>query len=204
MPRRSRNLRPSTTCWPSSAQAPVNAFTANNSDQNIARQELAKVVREVCAYGFKFNTDEGHTLLPEIDGTIAIPAGAMSVDPMDPRQDLTPRQHPTNGMCLWDAANLSWSISEPVICRIRWSFTFDALPELARGYAVIAAGRKFQARFVGAPELDRFAAEDQQRAWLALQREQAATADINVFRASDEIARKVNRGRMASPRRFAK
>lgn len=53
-------------------QAPVNAFTANNSDQNIARQELAKVVREVCAYGFKFNTDEGHTLLPEIDGTIAI------------------------------------------------------------------------------------------------------------------------------------
>lgn len=28
-------------------QAPVNAFTANNSDQNIARQELAKVVREV-------------------------------------------------------------------------------------------------------------------------------------------------------------
>lgn len=185
-------------------QAPVNAFTANNSDQNTARQELAKVVREVCAYGFKFNTDEGHTLLPEIDGTIAIPAGAMSVDPMDPRQDLTPRQHPTNGMCLWDAANLSWAISEPVICRIRWSFTFDALPELARGYAVIAAGRKFQARFVGAPELDRFAAEDQQRAWLALQREQAATADINVFRASDEIARKVNRGRMASPRRFAK
>ena len=75
---------------------------------------------------------------------------------------------------------------------------------LARGYAVIAAGRKFQARFVGAPELDRFAAEDQQRAWLALQREQAATADINVFRASDEIARKVNRGRLASPRRFAK
>lgn len=130
-------------------QAPVNAFTANNSDQNIARQELAKVVREVCAYGFKFNTDEGHTLLPEIDGTIAIPAGAMSVDPMDPRQDLTPRQHPTNGMCLWDAANLSWSISEPVICRNRRSTANDdrhqkiearvRLLEISKGWLLGAA-----------------------------------------------------------------
>ncbi|QBX36912.1 hypothetical protein E4M02_04270 [Brevundimonas sp. S30B] len=184
-------------------QAPVNAFTANNSDQNIARQELAKVVREVCAYGFKFNTDEGHTLYPEIDGTVSIPSGALSVDPMDPRQDLTPRQHPDNGMCLWDAAHLSWTIEAPVVCRVRWSLTYDALPELARGYAVIRAGRKLQARLVGSPELDRFAAEDEQRAWLALQREQAATADINVFRASNEIAAKIVRGRVAD-RRFTK
>lgn len=183
-------------------QAPVNTFTANNSDQNIARAELAKVVREVCAYGFKFNTDEGHTLHPEIDGTVSIPAGAMSVDPMDPRQDLTPRQHPTLGMCLWDAANLTWNVAAPAVCRVRWSLTFDALPELARGYAVIAAGRKFQARFVGAPELDRFAAEDQQRAWLALQREQAATADINAFRSSPALARMVERGRTYWSRRF--
>jgi hypothetical protein len=184
-------------------QAPVNAFTANNSDQNIARQELAKVVREVCAYGFKFNTDEGQTLTSDIDGFIAVPSGALSIDPMDPRQDLTVRQHPDKGFGLWDAANLTWTITQPVSCRLRWSFDYDALPELARGYAVIRAGRKLQARLVGSPELDRFAAEDEQRAWLALQREQAATADINIFRASHEIAAKIVRGRIAD-RRFTK
>src|SRR5690606_13607997 len=54
-------------------QLPVNAIIPEIVDQSIALAELHKVVREVCAYGFKFNTDEDYVLTPDIDGFVAIP-----------------------------------------------------------------------------------------------------------------------------------
>lgn len=179
-------------------QAPLNTFNSGILDQNMARAELGKVVREVCLYGFKFNTDENHVLTPNTDGICFLPAGAFSVDPMDPRQDLTVRKHPSGAFAIWDNANLTWTLAAPVKVRIKWSFDYDALPETARGYAVLAAGRRFQARLVGDRTLDAFAAESEQKAWLSLQREQSATADINMFSASPELAVKTNRRRGGS------
>lgn len=176
-------------------QSPLNTFNSGILDQNMARSELGKIVREVCLYGFKFNTDENYVLTPDANGICYVPAGAFSVDPMDPRQDLTIRKHPSDAFALWDNANLTWTLALPVKVRIKWSFDYDALPETARGYAVLAAGRRFQARIVGDRALDAFAAEAEQKSWLTLQREQAATADINMFTASPELARKTNRRR---------
>jgi len=176
-------------------QAPLNTFQSGILDQNTARSELGKIVREVCLYGFKFNTDENYTLTPDANGICYVPAGAFSVDPMDPRQDLTVRKHTSGAFALWDNANLTWALALPVKVRIKWSFDFDALPETARGYAVLAAGRRFQARFVGDRILDAFSAEAEQKAWLTLQREQSATADINMFTASRELLLKTNRRR---------
>ena len=174
-------------------QLPVNAIIPEIVDQSIALGELNKVVREVCLYGFKFNTDEDHVLTPDVDGFIAVPTGALDIDPMDKAQDIVVRKHPTKGFGLWDAANLTWTITAPVKVRIKWSYTFDALPEAARGYAVIAAGRKFQARVIGDPTADRFGEEDQRRAWLTLQRQQSASADTNLFRANKTLAAQVHR-----------
>lgn len=178
-------------------QLPVNAIIPEIVDQSIALGELNKVVREVCLYGFKFNTDEDYVLTPDTDGFIAVPSGALDIDPMNKAQDIVVRKHPAKGFGLWDAANLTWTINAPIKVRIKWSFTFDALPEAARGYAVIAAGRKFQARVVGDPTADRFGEEDQQRAWLTLQRQQSASADTNLFRANRTLAAQVfRRGRV--------
>ena len=179
-------------------QHPVNAFSSGITDQNIARAELAKVVRQVLLHGFKFNTDENYVLTPDIDNLIVTPAGAMRVDPMDPNCDLIQRKHPSGVFALWDAANHTWEISEPVKCRVTWSFGYDALPEAARGYCVIAAARKFQARVIGDINLDRFNQEDEHKAWLTLRREEADSADINMFTASPELAVKIGRrNRMA-------
>jgi len=174
-------------------QLPVNAIIPEIVDQSIALGELNKVVREVCLYGFKFNTDEDYVLSPDSDGFIAVPTGALDIDPMEKAQDIIVRKHPTKGFGLWDAANLTWTMALPVKVRIKWSYTFDALPEAARGYAVIAAGRKFTARVVGDPAADRFGEEDQRRAWLTLQRQQSASADINIFRANKALAASLNR-----------
>lgn len=175
-------------------QLPVNAITPQLQDQNLALDELHKVVREVCQHGFKFNTDDDYVLIPDIDGRIAAPLGALSIDPMDKRQDLTMRKHPTiSGFYLYDRANRTFEISTPVKVRIKWSFTFDALPETARSYAVAAASRRFQAYAIGDPIADRFNQEAQQRAWLALQREESANADFNLFSANAELRAKLKR-----------
>lgn len=60
-------------------QLPVNAIIPEIVDQSIALGELNKVVREVCLYGFKFNTDEDFVLSPDIDGFIAVPTGALAI-----------------------------------------------------------------------------------------------------------------------------
>lgn len=176
-------------------QAPVNSFSGTISDQNIARGHLANVVREVCSHGFSFNTDENYVLTPDFEGVIAIPAGAMSVNPMDPRQNLVQRRHPTReAMCLWDKANLTWAITEPVKVRVRWSYTYEALPELARVFAAVKAGRLFLADYVGDAQRERFAQEDEQRAWINLRRDQTAISDINIFD-NPRVGRKLIRGR---------
>ncbi|WP_242078529.1 hypothetical protein [Brevundimonas diminuta] len=176
-------------------QAPVNSFSGTISDQNIARGHLANVVREVCSHGFSFNTDENYVLTPDFEGVIAIPAGAMSVNPMDPRQNLVQRRHPTREtMCLWDKANLTWTITDPVKVRVRWSYTYEALPELARVFAAVKAGRLFLADYVGDAQRERFAQEDEQRAWINLRRDQTAISDINIFD-NPRVGRKLIRGR---------
>ena len=78
-------------------QLPVNAIIPEIVDQSIALGELNKVVREVCLYGFKFNTDEDFVLSPDIDGFIAVPTGALDIDPMDKAQDIIVRKHPSKG-----------------------------------------------------------------------------------------------------------
>ena len=51
-------------------QLPVNAITPQLQDQNLALDELHKIVREVCQHGFKFNTDDDYVLIPDIDGSV--------------------------------------------------------------------------------------------------------------------------------------
>lgn len=177
-------------------QAPINSFSANVHDANIARSELAKVAREISAHGFSFNTDKNYVLTPTQDGIILVPIGALRLDPTDPKQDLVARLNPEiSAWCLWDKANLTWQMSEPVRCTIVWSLAFEALPETARSYAALAAGRRFQARTVGDPTSDRFNAEAEARAWATLIKDDAATADRNIFSASPELATKTNRRR---------
>lgn len=177
-------------------QSPVNAITPQLHDQNVALDTLRKVVREVCQWGYRFNTDDGYLLNPDVDGVVFIPLGAQDVDPSEPRQDLTPRQHPDHSaFALWDAANHTFNIGEPVRVKVKWSFEFEALPEAARSYATAAACRRFQAQTVGDPATNRILEGDEQRAWIALQRSQTAAADINAFRASPELAAKTSRRR---------
>lgn len=175
-------------------QAPVNTLSVSGiQDVNIAKAELAKVNRFVQLYGFAFNTDRDYVLSPDVGGQVATPAGILRIVPMDPRAKLVQRRHPTKGMCVWDAANLTWNFATSVPFEITWGFAFEDLPESARYFIAIAAARKFQKRIIGSAELDGYNKEDEEKAWAILIRDERRTRDTNLFEANAQLQRAYNR-----------
>jgi hypothetical protein len=70
-----------------------------------------------------------------------------------------------------------------------WGFEFDDLPQPARSYIATAAARRFQAQVVSSTVLDRFNAEDEDRAFQLLQRYERRCRDTNSFRRNPSLQR---------------
>lgn len=171
-------------------QAPVSTLAVSGiRDVNLARQDLEEITRDTLVNGWWFNTDEEYELTPDIDGKILIPSGALDVDPSDPTSDVVVRENPDGALALYDTLNKTYVFTEPVECKVIWGYTFDGLPQVMRTYVATAAGRRFQSRVIGSAILDRFEQEDEQKAWLLLQRRERANRDTNIFRRNPAMRR---------------
>lgn len=164
-------------------------------DVGDALNELRNQTRSILTKGWDFNTDEGYELTPDPSGFIKIPNGALEVDLDDTSKPVVLRRHPTEGMCLWDKSENTWTFDEPVECEIIWAYDFEDLPQTARDYIGVSAARRFQQGKVGAQILDRFDAEHVTEARLAFERREAKSRDANIFRDNPRIAGSVNNRR---------
>lgn len=161
-------------------QAPVNTLNVTGiRDVNVARAELVKVSRRVQTRGWNFNTDDAYVLTPDVDGIVLIPSGALKVIPQVGNQYAT-RRH-AKGMALYDRDNMTFKFAAAATVQVVWGFAFEDLPETARAYVATAAGRKFQARVIGSPILDRFEEADEMQAWFLLERDERASRKTNLF-----------------------
>lgn len=164
-------------------QAPVNTLLVSGiKDVSIAHARLGLATRRVLSRGFAFNTDEGYPLAPDVDGVILIPSNALRVSAMDAGSDFIQRRHPTKGMALYNKTDRTFIFTTSVDLRIVWAFAFGDLPETARTYIATAAARRFQSKALGSQVLDGFESEDEQRAWLLLEREERSVRKTNMFR----------------------
>lgn len=163
-------------------------------DADIAYRLLVENTRRVNLRSFDWNTDDNYPLAPDASGYISLPANALVVDPEDATTRAVPRRNPDNGKIgLWDKDSHTFKFDAPVPCRVTWGFQFEDLPEVARDFITIAAGRTFQKRFVGSQVLDRFTAEDEMRANAALRAGELRSRDRNLFRDNPSMARSSNR-----------
>lgn len=170
-------------------QAPVNTLAvAGIRDVNIARSELTKVVRSVQLYGFAFNTDPKYKLVPDIDGYLRVPDGVLRIDATTPGSGLLRRRHPSGFWAIYNQTDQTWEFTEPQEFKVVWAYEFDDLPDAARHYVALSAARKFQAKTIGSRELDGFTSEDEQRAWLALIRDERDVRGTNLFTANAQLA----------------
>ena len=58
---------------------------------------------------------------------------------------------------------------------------FDELPEVARRYITLRAGRKYQENIIGSPALSQLQADEEQIALMALREAEAEVGDYNIF-----------------------
>jgi hypothetical protein len=163
-------------------------------DADIAYRLLTEATKRVCLRSFDWNTDSDFPLDPDEDGFINIPQGALKVDPQAPTTKCVVRRNPANDkLGLWDKGDRTFQFSASVPCEITWGFPFEDLPEIARDYIVLSAGRTFQKRFVGSQVLDRYSAEDVAMANMELTKAELRSRDYNLFRDNPNMARANNR-----------
>jgi len=170
-------------------QAPVNTLTVTGiSDVARATRHLQETTRDVLTVGWSFNTDENFTLSPDDQGDILLPNGVLDLDGSVATQNIDVRRHPTRDqMALYDVDGQTFTFPGEVTVKIIWGFVFNDLPQAARTYIATAAARRFQAQVVSSTVLDRFNAEDEERAFLLLQRRERRTRDTNTFRRSAQL-----------------
>lgn len=177
-------------------QAPVNTLIVPGvGDAAQALQHLTETTRDVEELGWSWNSDEAYELTPDTtDGAIVLPSGVLDIDASDKSTNVVVRKHPTRGVpVLYDKDNHTFdfrdTVPDTLEVDIVWGFPFDELPAPARSYIATAAARRFQAQKVSSTILDRFNAEDQESAWLKLQRYEARASDTNIFRRSPALRR---------------
>ena len=160
-------------------EAPVNTVEDTGVvDAVIARQTLYEVMREVQAEGWHWNTDKSVSLTPTfpLPGDVYIPGNTLKVDAVDTSIDVVQR-----GTRLWDRVNNTFKFPMPVVVDIVRLLPFEDLPQQARHYIMVKAGRIFQDRVVGSETLSGFNDKDETRARVALRNAEAENADFNLM-----------------------
>lgn len=176
--------------------SPVNSIDLPGvGDVADAKRQLNEALRDVQTVGYVWNSDSAYPLTPDPStGAIVVPDGALDVDASDASVNVVERRHPTTGQrVLWDGDNHTFDFSKtynaenPLNVEIIWGFPFNDLPQAARTYIATAAARRFQAQKVNSTILDKFDADDEDRAFLLLQRYERRSRDTNSFRRSASL-----------------
>lgn len=172
-------------------EAPVNTVEDTGVvDAVIARQVLNETMRQVQAQGWHWNTDKGVVLMPTFPapGDVYLPANTLNVDSIKPHEDIVQR-----GNRLWDRRNNTFKFDTSVTVDIVRLLPFEELPQAARHYIMVRAGRIFQDRVVGSETLSGFNDKDETRALVILRNHEAENGDWNMLNDDWSVARVLNR-----------
>jgi hypothetical protein len=146
-----------------------------------ARQILHEVSRAVQATGLECNTDTEYDLTRNVDNKIAVPTNALRID-CTSDSDLVAR----SGF-FWDREDHTDVLDDDIEVTVVWFLDFEDLPDCARRYIAIKAGRMFQVNTVGSTELYKMTARDEQQAYEAFVEQQVEVGDYNLRNNTDML-----------------
>ena len=152
----------------------------------LAKNILDEVSREVQSDGWQFNTVENFKLAQGIPtGTFQVPENTLQVDAVDRSYDIVQR-----GLNLWDRYMNTKTFNVPYLyVDMTFLLDWEDLPEQARRYITIKAGRTLQSRLVGSRELENLILRDEMMAKARLEETDGRNSDITVFDNYDVAAR---------------
>lgn len=161
-------------------EPPVNSVEDNGViDAVMALQALSAVNREVQLKGWHWNSEENYPLVPTYpEGEIMLPRNTLRVNPSGEFVDM---DLVARGQRLYDRKKHTYEIGQSITVDIVLLLPFDELPEAARTYITIKAGRRFQEGQIGSELLSRFSERDELWAKVALEDAEGDTADLNIL-----------------------
>lgn len=172
-------------------EAPISTLAgALPVDASMARQLLHATSRTLQTKGWAFNVDLDFPLPALTDGTVPVPSNTLSIDAVDKTKRLVIRAGK-----LYDRANRTAVFGSTVTVNITLFHAFSDLPEYARQFVYISAGRQFQDSTLGDDSLHRFTVQDEIDAWAAFLDAEVEQGDYNVLRDSP-VGRIVRRQRV--------
>lgn len=169
-------------------ESPVNSLDDKQIvDAVLARDILSEVMREVQSEGWHFNTEIDYPLSPNMTGEIRLPKNCIQFD-LDPKRypDLDVVQR---GERLYDRVSRSYKFERAIYGQMTILLPFNEMPEPARRYCLIKAGRIFQDRVIGSETLNGFNKQDEARARAILVGNESENDDLNVLTDSWGVAR---------------
>ena len=175
-------------------EAAVNSLSSGLLDAEMAETILDNITRSVQSTGCSFNEEIGYTLSPDSKGHLNLPANCVRVDlsQTESKYRNSTFDYVQRGSKLYDKINHTYVISDPVVVDMIVLLDFEELPEAARRFITIRAGRSFQERVVGSDTLSSLTADDENTAWLDLLHAESDVNDHNIFDDSS-VSRVVNR-----------
>jgi len=161
-------------------EAPVNTLNSGLQEAEVAEIVLDSISREVQSGGWVFNTDIRYTLSPNSSNIISLPSNTLRVDTTGLKRDYNTDVIERDNK-LYDRTKNSFEFTAAVEVDIILLFDFIELPEIARQYITLRAGRKFQENIIGSGEMTQLQFKDEQQALFALRAADAENADFNIF-----------------------
>lgn len=132
-------------------EAPVNGLDGQLGLAQQAQDALLDVSRRVQSEGWSFNTDYERTLQRNNSNEIALGVNVsrVEVDPYRyPNTDYVQR-----GSKMYDSREGTYTFTTDLVANVTYLLEWDELPQHARQYITIKAGRQLQEAILGSSEL---------------------------------------------------
>lgn len=165
-------------------ESPVATLDDPPADAEVAIRLLRMESRALQAEGWHFNTSTEVKLLPNGSGEFELPANTLKVDTSGSSANL---DLVNRGGKLYDPRKQTFVLTglSSVTVDMVLLLDFEAIPEAARTYVRIKAGRKFLARSVGTQDTVGYELKDEKDARAGLEVEEESTADRSLFQNPD-------------------
>lgn len=161
-------------------EAPVNSLTTNVvPDVALAIRTLEESNRHLQMQGWHWNRDQKVTITPDSEGRFAWQTDWIR---FNPERRYTSVDIVKRGDYLWDAKN---STDKPAVSSLEGEVIrflgWDDLPESARAYIMIRAGRIFISKTQGGSPPAGYERDDENRALAVVEEEEADQSEANYF-----------------------
>lgn len=144
---------------------------------DVARDTLQDVSREVQGEGWRFNTEHGIRLKPDINGNINLPANCLAVW----RADRGRPQVEQRGIRLYNLTDRSYTFKATLVVSAMYCREWEELIPAAKTYIVQRACRQFQEIMTGSQVTEEFVLRREAQTRTQLEAADARNAGYNML-----------------------